>query len=211
LTWLPRVIFSQPPCQQQTSFLLPRPSLPVSPMATECTLPTHARLTFLCCHLVQARLTLYQAWPCTCSNPLSQCATRDAVTFSKIGCTIVYHGRTIICGHKCTRTGLWMIPLAEITTLPTSMPTTSPISIKLAANIDTTSLATKYAQCVHQLLCSPPAATLLLALNKSTEPQTIPGLTPALICAHLPQSIATDKGHMRRHRSNTASTCKKAC
>jgi hypothetical protein len=33
------------------------------------------------------------------------------VTFTKINCTITYRGRTIICGHKCTHTGLWMIPL----------------------------------------------------------------------------------------------------
>jgi anti-sigma-K factor RskA len=74
-----------------------------------------------------------------------------------------------------------MIPLAENTTTPTTMPTTSPISIKLAANIDATSSAAKYARYVHQLLCSPLAATLLLALDKSTELQTIPGATPALI------------------------------
>ncbi len=103
-------------------------------------------------------------------------------------------------------TGLWLIPLAEITTFPTSMPTTSPISIKLAVNVDAPSSATKYARYVHQLLCSPPAATLLLALDKSTELQTIPGLTPALIRSHLPQSTATNKGYMRCHRSNTAST-----
>jgi hypothetical protein len=29
---------------------------------------------------------------------------------------------------------------------------------------------------------------------------------PALICSHLSRSTATDKGHMRRHHSNTAST-----
>jgi hypothetical protein len=50
------------------------------------------------------------------------------------------------------------------------------------------------------------AATLLLALDKSTELQTIPGLMPALIHAHLPQSTATNKGHMCHHHSNTAST-----
>jgi hypothetical protein len=32
---------------------------------------------------------------------------------------------------------------------------------------------------------------------------------PALICSHLPQSTATNKGHMRCHRANTASTCSK--
>jgi hypothetical protein len=102
-----------------------------------------------------------------------------------------------------------MIPLAEITTPPTSMPTTSPISIKLAANVDTTSSAAKYARNVPQLLCSPLATTLLLALDKSTKLQTIPGLTPALICAHLPRSTATKKGNMRCHCSNIASTSNK--
>jgi hypothetical protein len=48
-----------------------------------------------------------------------------------------------------------------------------------------------------------------VALNKSTKFQTIPGLTPALICSHLPQSNATNKGHMHCHHSNTASTCNK--
>jgi hypothetical protein len=32
---------------------------------------------------------------------------------------------------------------------------------------------------------------------------------PALICSHLSQSTATDKGHMHHHRSNTASTYNK--
>jgi hypothetical protein len=135
---------------------------------------------------------------------VTMCNAGCTITFSKIGCTIVYHGRMIICGHMCTHTGLQMIPLAENTTPPTTMPTTSPNPIKLAMNID--SLASEYAQYVHQLLCSPPAATLLLALDKSTKLQTTPGLMPALICAHLPQSTATDKGHMHCHRSNTAST-----
>jgi hypothetical protein len=136
----------------------------------------------------------------------TMCNAGCTITFSKIGCTIMYHGRTIVCGHKCTRTGLWMIPLTEITTPPTSMSITSPISIELAANVNATSLATKYAQYVHQLLCSPLASTLLLALEISTKLQTIPGLAPALICSHLPRSTATDKGHMRCHRANSAST-----
>ncbi len=79
----------------------------------------------------------------------------------------------------------------------------------MAANVDATSSAAKYACYVHQLLCLPPAATLLLALNKSTKLETIPGLTLLLICSHLPKSTATDKGHMGCQRSNTASTCNK--
>jgi hypothetical protein len=100
---------------------------------------------------------------------ITMCNVGCTVTFSKIGCTIMYCSRMIVCGHKCTHMGLWMIPLAENTTPPTATPTTSPISIELAANVDATSLAAEYARYVHQLLCSPPAATLLLALDKSTE------------------------------------------
>jgi hypothetical protein len=117
---------------------------------------------------------------------VTMCNAGCTIILSKIGCTIIYRSRTIVCGHKCTRTGLWMIPLAENTTPPTTMPTTSPISIELATNIDATSSAAEYGRYVHQILCSPPAATLLLALDKSTKLQTIPGLMPALICSHLP-------------------------
>jgi hypothetical protein len=52
----------------------------------------------------------------------------------------------------------------------------------------------------------PPAATLLLALDKNTKLKTFPGLALSLICSHLPKSTATNKGHMRHQRSNTAST-----
>jgi hypothetical protein len=79
----------------------------------------------------------------------------------------------------------------------------------MVANVDATSSAAEYACYVHQLLCSPPAATLVLALDKSTKLQTIPGLTPLLIRSHLPKSTATNKGHMRCHCSNTASACNK--
>ena len=39
------------------------------------------------------------------------CNAGCEVQFTKIGCIIKYHGRTIFCGRKCTKTGLWMIPL----------------------------------------------------------------------------------------------------
>jgi hypothetical protein len=77
----------------------------------------------------------------------------------------------------------------------------------MAANVDATSSAVVYAHYVHQLLCSPPAATLLHALATCTKLTTIPGLTPALICSHLPHSTDTNKGQMHCHCSRTASTC----
>jgi hypothetical protein len=42
---------------------------------------------------------------------VTMCNAGYMVAFTKINCTIAYHGRTIICGHKCTCTGLWMVPL----------------------------------------------------------------------------------------------------
>jgi hypothetical protein len=84
---------------------------------------------------------------------------------------------------------------------PTTTPTTT-----MAANIDTTSSIAEYARYIHQLLCSPPTSILLRALEQSNELTTIPGLTSTLIRSHLPCSTATGKGHMCRHRANTALT-----
>jgi len=145
---------------------------------------------------------------------VTMCNAGCTVTFTKINCTIVYRGRTIICGHKCTKTGLWMVPLkcsdAQATAPPAvssehTHPTAEP-TMAIAANVDATSSAAKYARYIHQCICSPPSATLLGALTRSEELITIPCLTPTLIKNHLPRSTATDKGHMRRHISNTAST-----
>jgi hypothetical protein len=51
---------------------------------------------------------------------MSLCNAGCTVHFTKIGCTIIYHGRTIVCGHKCTRTGLRMIPLSKDTSPPSA-------------------------------------------------------------------------------------------
>jgi hypothetical protein len=103
--------------------------------------------------------------------------------------------------------GLWMVSLnPDTSTTPTFTSTIRLSAITVAANVDAISSAAKYARYVHQLLCSLPTATLLLALDKSTKLQTIPGLTPALIRSHLPRSTATNKSHMHCHHSNTAST-----
>ena len=140
-------------------------------------------------------------------STVTLCNAGCIVNFTKIGCTISFRGRTIVCGHKCTRTGLWMIPLTDAATTPPAPSTHgAPSTDNYIANVAATSSAAEYARYIHQLLCSPPAATLLQALTKSTELRTIPGLSPTLIHNHLPRSTATDKGHMRRHRANTAST-----
>ena len=99
-----------------------------------------------------------------------------------------------------------MVPLTAMPSNPTTAPTSAPPG-ELAANITAaTSTAAEFARYIHQALCSPPVTTLITALQKSTELRTIPGLTEALLRAHLPRSTTTDKGHMRRRCSNIAST-----
>jgi hypothetical protein len=100
---------------------------------------------------------------------VTMCNAGCTVTFTKISCTIAYCGHTIVCCHKCTRTGLWMVPLSKSqATSPSDSniipPTTTPTT-KMAANIDATSSTAKYTCYIHQLLCSPPTATLLRALE----------------------------------------------
>jgi hypothetical protein len=78
-------------------------------------------------------------------------------------------------------------------------PLITPSTIALAANVDATSSTAKYARYIHQIMCSPPALTLIWVLDLSEKLATIPGLPTALIKNHLSYSTATDKGHMRRH------------
>ncbi len=89
------------------------------------------------------------------------------VAFAKIGCTITYHGRIILCSSKCTRTGLWMTPLCPMLPLTTSINPAIPPPTVIAANLEATSSAGEYA-CyihIHQALISPPATTLIQALE----------------------------------------------
>jgi hypothetical protein len=143
------------------------------------------------------------------------CNARCTVTFKKINCTISYCSRTIICGNKCTHTGLWMVPLtknagdqaASPSATTNHVPLTTPSTVALAVNVDATSSTTEYARYIHQIMCSLPASTLLWALDLREELAAIPGLSAVLIKNHLPRSTATDKGHMCQHQANTACTC----
>jgi hypothetical protein len=121
------------------------------------------------------------------------------VVFTKIGCTITYHGKVILCGSKCACTGLWMIPLCPTPPSSANNNLANLLPTVIAANVDATSSAGECARYIHQTLCSPPATTLIQVLKSSRELATIPVLTVHLISTHQPYSTATDKGHMRRH------------
>ena len=131
-----------------------------------------------------------------------------------IGCTITYRGRILICGKKCTNTGLWMIPLINKTLAPPEIISEIPHGLsseqvnsiqELATSIAETSTKAKLPQYYHQCLLSPPKATLLQALENQPF-TTFPGLDHNLISKHLPPSTATDKGHMKARRKNVRST-----
>ena len=51
------------------------------------------------------------------------CNAECEVIFTKIGCTVKYRGRIVLQGAKCTKSGLWMVPIGEPITqasIPTS-------------------------------------------------------------------------------------------
>jgi hypothetical protein len=97
------------------------------------------------------------------------CNTGCKVTFTKLNCIISNRGHSIICGNKCTCMGLWMVPLtknagnqaANPSATTNHAPLFTPSTAALTANIDATSSAAKYARYIHQIMCSPPASTLL--------------------------------------------------
>jgi hypothetical protein len=101
---------------------------------------------------------------------VTMCNAGYTITFTKIGCTIVYRGQTVVCGHKCTRTGLWTIPLTPWSpTAPTALSAINLPSIATATNVGVTSSEAKYVHYMHQLLWFPLAATLLHTLAASTK------------------------------------------
>jgi hypothetical protein len=128
------------------------------------------------------------------------------IVFTKIGCTISHRGRMVLCANKCTRTGLWLIPLALTAPMTSSdTPAVHPPT-KIAANAKATSTTVEYTRCINQALCSPPTTTLLRTLERSNELATIPGFLLRIVRNHLPLSTATNKGHMRHQWQGTQST-----
>ncbi len=131
------------------------------------------------------------------------CNTGCNAVFTKIRCTIMYCGKIILCGGKCTCTGLWMTPLYPTSPLIANNHQANLLPTVIAAKVDATSCMGECARYIHQALCSPPATTLIRVLKCSRELATIPGLMGHLINTYLPYSTATDKGHMRHHTVKT--------
>ena len=78
---------------------------------------------------------------------ITMCNAGCTITFTKINCTITYHGRIIICGHKYTQTGLWMVLITNSggNQATSHMPPTAAPTSAIATNVYATSSAAKYA------------------------------------------------------------------
>jgi hypothetical protein len=57
----------------------------------------------------------------------------------------MYRGKVILCGSKCTRTGLWMIPLYPTLPATANNNQANTLSTVIAANVDASS-AGEYAR-----------------------------------------------------------------
>ena len=144
------------------------------------------------------------------------CNAGCEVIFNKIGCVVKYRGRIALTGKKCTKTGLWMVPISNKPTQTAQILTQPPQEVlnhlelagwaqEFAANIHPTTSQSELAKHLHQIICSPPKITLLRAINNH-QLDSFPGLTYDLINKHLPPSTATEKGHMIRTRQGLRST-----
>lgn len=171
-------------------------------------LPTKARLGHIILGLVSHSLLLV----------IKLCNAGCEVIFNKIGCIIKYGGKIVFTGDKCTKTGLWMVPISNKPTKLLQMLIPPPQEVlnhlelagwaqETTANIHPTTAQPELAKYLHQhqIIFSLPKITLLKAINNH-QLDSFPGLTYDLINKHLPQSTATEKGHMIRTRQGLRST-----
>ena len=143
------------------------------------------------------------------------CNTGCEVTFTNTDCQVKHLGRILLRGSKCTRTGLWMIKLTNISkvTLSISNPQQiqtantlmQPTTEHIINNVIPTSSKPILEMYHHQTLGSPPVPTIVKACHYN-QLNTFPGLDSTLILRHLPPIRATAKGHMIIPRSGIQST-----
>ena len=141
-----------------------------------------------------------------------------------IGVTVTYRGTIVTEGKKCTKTGLWMVPIkdeANLSKRANFMDVTTPNDTYFAvnqqvnddmkahfdgnnhfmANAIQTSSKGELANYHHQSLGSPTTWAMLNALkNHPTELMSMSGMDKDLITKYLEPSTATAKGHMVRVR-----------
>ena len=138
------------------------------------------------------------------------CNAGCQVKMTDISCQVTFRGKIVVTCSKCTRTGLWLMPLCDLknyNTCTSVQPLTEGADLAYAHNahrITKTATQAELAMYHHQSLFCPTNATLRKAINNH-QLDSFPGLTNALL-KHLPPSTATHKGHMHRTRQGVQST-----
>ena len=142
------------------------------------------------------------------------CNAGCEVTFKKIDCQVKHLGRIILKGSKCTRTGLWMIKLANTDKITPDSSNQhqvqrnthiKPTTKHIINNVIPTSSKPILVIYHHQTLGYPPVPTIIKEC-RNNQLNTFPGFDASLILHHLPPSRATAKGHISRPKSAIKST-----
>ena len=145
------------------------------------------------------------------------------VKMTDISCQVTFRGKIVVTCSKCTRKGLWLMPLCDLTKhnavndvksavkarsqSKVASPPNEGADLAYAHNahrITKTATQAELAMYHHQSLFCPTNATLCKAINNH-QFDSFPGLTNTLL-KHLPPSTAMHKGHMHRTRQGVQST-----
>lgn len=102
-----------------------------------------------------------------------------------------YNGKEVMCGVKCPRTKLWLLPLNDTPDNITECQATD----QLAANVYTYSSRAERIQYLHQACFSSTIETWCKAIEND-QILSWPGLTATAVRKHLQPLPATAKGHM---------------
>jgi hypothetical protein len=129
--------------------------------------------------------------------------------FADKGCTAVftarefhlYHQTTLLIAGKRHSANLWHVALDEGPTIevPSTFPEGPPTTQVLLLHEDTRR-DKNYVQFVHACMGSPPPTTFLQAIQKGylTGADQFPRLTTRMVRKHMPNSMATARGHLNK-------------
>jgi hypothetical protein len=129
--------------------------------------------------------------------------------FADCGCTAVftsrgfnlYHRRTLLITGKRHSTNLWHVSLCQDPLIQPQLvlPAVSPTAQVLLLHEDTRKNK-HYVQFMHACLGSPPPTTFLQAVHKGylAGENQFPRLTAHMVRKHMPNSIATARGHLNK-------------
>ena len=123
------------------------------------------------------------------------CDAGCQVLFKHNCCLVTYNNKIITYGIRCPQTRLWMVPL----TVPPSTKSKTIFTTHHANSIHHMANQRNLIEYLHQCFFSPPASTLIKAINND-QLLGVPGFTLKAVKKCLPTSTATIKGHLHCNR-----------